>query len=43
MSTEMNNDQRTTGQENQKRNSTVVFITILITIAALVLIFLAQE
>lgn len=39
MSTEMNNDQRTTGQENQKRNSTVVFITILITIAALVLIF----
>jgi FKBP-type peptidyl-prolyl cis-trans isomerase len=39
MPTETNDDQRKTEQESQKRNSTVIFTTILITIAALVLIF----
>jgi FKBP-type peptidyl-prolyl cis-trans isomerase len=43
MSTEMNDDQRKTGQESQKRNSTVIFISILITIVALVLIFWPRD
>jgi len=39
MPTETNSDQRGTRQENQKRNSTVIIITLLITMAALALIF----